>query len=781
MAASPKALLSVRVMLLWLVLACLLPALLGAGFMLHRDYKKGRAQQEVEMLVAAQALLTAVDAQLDVNRKVAQSLALAPELLRGDLEGFYKRASALLPKLDFGTNIVVVDRSGQMLLNVGQRWGAALPLISDVASIKRVFETAEPLFGGMSLSAIDGEYKFRTFAPVVTNDRVSLVVSVSNKSDQMSRILQNQQLPVAVLAVIIDSQGNIAGRSQEAEAYVGRKVPARWMLAGKSNQNTFEATTLSGIESYIAFSRSPITKWTVGLTVPLERLEAPLWHSLAELGMAGSALLGLASTMAWMLAGRIARSVNSLLAPAQALAEGKALAISEVHFKEAEFVAIAMASTASLLQQRTNEVATRGQMLEQSESNYRELVDGSPDAIVVSDEGLIVYVNATTLTMFGAKLATELIGKRSADFVHPDYISDLRKRRPNLADKTGFSSSINAKFLKLNGDSIDVEVRRRAMLYNDKPAIQSVIHDVTEHNRLLQSQRWAALLFKQIQTGAFITDAAGVILSINPAMTQISGYSEEDLVGQNLRELQPGIEDKAFYQRVWHSVDSTGSWQGEIRTRRKNGEIYYEQFTIRSVYGPLGELVNHICTTEDLTSLRLSAEMTHLAQHDALTGLPNRRQLQTRIEHALAVSKRQQTQGALLFFDLDHFKAVNDAWGHAAGDDLLQRVALRTSGRMRDTDLLARLGGDEFVLLLENLVGPEGAAVVANDVLRLLSQPFMLAGGQQATISCSIGIAMFPADGANFTELMAHADAAQYRAKAEGRKRFCFHAAARAS
>jgi diguanylate cyclase (GGDEF)-like protein/PAS domain S-box-containing protein len=775
MGASPRALLSVRAMLLWLVLACLLPELLGTGFMLQRDYQKGRAQQDAEMLLVAQALLTAVDTQLDVNRKVAQALALAPELLRGDLESFHRKASALLPKLDFGSNIVVSDRSGQMLINTGKPWGAALPINSDVAKIKTVFETAEPWIGGMLLGAIDGKYKFQTLAPVITNDRVSLVVSVSNQSEQMSRILQNQHLPPAWLGVIIDSQGHIAGRSQEAEAYVGRKAADHWIRAGTSNQGSFDANTLAGIESRIAFSRSPATKWTVGLAIPLENLEAPLWRSLTELSLSALAMLGLALGMAWLVAGRISHSVNSLLASAQALAEGKAVAVSEVHFNEAEFVAMAMAHTASLLLQKKNQITQTGQLLQLSESRYRELVEASPDAIVVSRKGRFVYVNAAAATTIGAT-AVELIGRRAADFIQPEFLPALRELRPALADQAGFSSRLEIRCLKANGAGLEAEVRSRAMLLDGQPAIQSLIRDVTEHKQLLQSQRWAALLFEQIQTGAFITDAAGVILSINPAMTEISGYTEDDLLGQNLRELHPGIEDKAFYQRIWHSVDSTGHWQGEIRTRRKNGEIYSERFTIRSVYGPRGELLNHVCTTEDLTNLRLSEEMTQLAQHDALTGLPNRRQLQTRIEHALAVSKRQQSQGALLFFDLDRFKAVNDAWGHAAGDDLLQRVALRISERMRDTDLLARMGGDEFVLLLETLDGPAGAAVVASDVLRLLSQPFMLAGGQQASIGCSIGIAMFPADGGNFTALLAQADAAQYRAKAEGRNRFCFHA-----
>lgn len=780
MAASSRALLSVRAMLLWLVLACLLPALIAAFFMLQRDYQKGRSQQIAEMLLASKGLLTAVDAQLEANRKVAQSLALAPELLRGDLEGFHRKASAFLTKLDFGTQVTVSDRSGQMLLHTGQPWGAALPVNGDVASIKRAFETAEALSGGIFLGAIEGKYKFQTHVPVIVNDQVILILSLSNKFEQLSRNMQNQHLPATWLGVIVDNEGIVAGRSQEPEDYIGRKIPDSFKRGTTSNQSSFVAPTLAGIESQIAFSRSPISKWAAAVAVPLENLEAPLWRSLGELSLAGLALLGLALAMAWLVAGRISHSVNSLLAPAQALAEGKAVAVSEVHFKEAQWVAMAMARTASLLQEKSDKITETGQMLQFSELSYRELIEASPDAIVVGCEGRLVYVNAAAATMFGAT-ALDLIGKRAADFVQPDTLPALRKLSLELAFQAGFSSRFEVRYLKMNGEGFDAEVRSRTMTFDGKPAIQSVIRDVTERNQLLRSQRWAALLFEQIETGAFITDAAGLILSINQAMTEISGYTEADLLGQNLRELQPGMEDKAFYQRVWHSVESTGSWQGEIRTRRKNGEIYYEQFTIRSVYGPQGELLNHVCTTTDLTSLRLSEEMTHLALHDALTGLPNRRQLQTRIEHALAVSKRQQSQGALLFFDLDRFKLVNDAWGHAAGDDLLQRVALRISERMRDTDLLARLGGDEFVLLLENLEGADGAAVVAGDVLRLLSQPFMLAGGQQATISCSIGIAMFPADGGNFTELMAHADAAQYRAKAEGRSRFCFHAAMQAA
>lgn len=262
-----------------------------------------------------------------------------------------------------------------------------------------------------------------------------------------------------------------------------------------------------------------------------------------------------------------------------------------------------------------------------------------------------------------------------------------------------------------------------------------------------------------------VTDRHGTVLATNPDFTAISGYSEAEILGQNMRLLHSGRQGPDFYVQMWHAIVSTGGWQGEIWNRRKNGEIYLERLSIHAARDAHGEVANHVSTSSDLTRLKHADQMEHLAYHDPLTGLPNRLHLMSHLTHSLEVCKRQCSQGAVLYFDLDHFKAINDTWGHPAGDELLQQVARRISGRMRDMDTLARLGGDEFVAVLEVVKGPQSAAAVASVVVELLSQPFMLSGGQEALIGGSVSADM----------LLRQADVALYRAKAAGRNTFCFH------
>jgi len=227
---------------------------------------------------------------------------------------------------------------------------------------------------------------------------------------------------------------------------------------------------------------------------------------------------------------------------------------------------------------------------------------------------------------------------------------------------------------------------------------------------------------------------------------------------------------------MWDGITRGGAWQGEIWDRRKNGECFPVWLSITAVCSDEGGVTHYVATHTDIT-LRKAAEddIKQLAFYDPLTGLPNRRLLQDRLHQAMSQAKRERGRLALLFLDLDKFKPVNDAFGHQTGDELLQAVAQRLQACVRESDTVARLGGDEFVAVLEDVKGPESAAKVAREFVRLLNQPFVVAAGQEARIGASVGIAMFPTDGDSTEILLQHADAALYRAKAAGRNTYRFH------
>ncbi len=297
-----------------------------------------------------------------------------------------------------------------------------------------------------------------------------------------------------------------------------------------------------------------------------------------------------------------------------------------------------------------------------------------------------------------------------------------------------------------------------------------------ERGRADDSLRQAAAVFESTREGVVITDLQPRIVGVNPAYTTITGYTEAEVLGNNPNLLQSGREDQAFYRAMWNSILETGHWQGEIWNRRKNGELFPQLLTVSTVYDSEGFPSNYVGVMTDLSQLKdTEARFEHLAHYDSLTGLPNRLLLQSRLMHALETAERNKSRIAVLYIDLDRFKNINDSLGHPVGDELLEALALRMRERLRDEDTLGRLGGDEFLLILENLQRPEYAAGIARDMINLLEQSFQLPSGHEVYVGASIGISLFPEDGASCTELIQHADVALYQAKETGRNTFSFY------
>jgi len=305
-------------------------------------------------------------------------------------------------------------------------------------------------------------------------------------------------------------------------------------------------------------------------------------------------------------------------------------------------------------------------------------------------------------------------------------------------------------------------------------------------NRLLmtlaqrdESLRIGAAAF-ECQLGMIITDADKVILQVNRAFCEITGYGSEEAVGQTPRLLKSDRHDPAFYAAIWTSVTQTGGWQGEIWNRRKSGAVYPEWLTISAVANQAGQVGHYVGTFADI-SARKTAEETilSLAFYDVLTGLPNRRLLMDRLAQAVTAAIRRQRTGALLFIDLDDFKTLNDTLGHDQGDLLLAQVGARLKTCVRECDTVARLGGDEFVLLVENLSADAVDAAkqvqsVGEKVLAALNQVYQL-GSHACLCTPSIGATLFGDDQyENLHEPLRRADLAMYQAKAAGRNTLRF-------
>jgi len=301
-------------------------------------------------------------------------------------------------------------------------------------------------------------------------------------------------------------------------------------------------------------------------------------------------------------------------------------------------------------------------------------------------------------------------------------------------------------------------------------------NDVTAEREADERLRLYGVALESAREAIFITDLTPRIVAVNPAFTQMTGYTEAETLGQNPRMLRSGQHDAVFFQAMWQSVLQTGFWEGEVWNRRKNGEVFPQRFSISTVRDAAGRPTHYVAVASDLSQLKNSEEkLRHLAHFDLLTELPNRVLLELRLEHALERAQRHGQGLAVLVIDLDRFKMVNDSLGHAAGDALLQSLARRLRGRLRAEDTLARLAGDQFVAVMEGLADFRDAERMARDLQTLIEAPFPMPGEHEAFVAASIGISVCPEDGGTARLLLDKANTAVHRAKELGGNQLCYY------
>jgi diguanylate cyclase (GGDEF)-like protein/PAS domain S-box-containing protein len=301
--------------------------------------------------------------------------------------------------------------------------------------------------------------------------------------------------------------------------------------------------------------------------------------------------------------------------------------------------------------------------------------------------------------------------------------------------------------------------------------------DITPLKQAEAQLELAASVFENTIEGITVTNADGVILSVNPAFTSITGYTAEEAIGNTPRILKSNRHDHAFYIDMWNQISANGQWKGEIWNRRKSGEVYLERITITMIRDSDGMPARYVSVFSDITDLWHKDEyLRHLAFHDALTHLPNRSLLMDRLNTQITNASREKTNLALMFLDLDGFKKINDQFGHDVGDDLLKVVAKRLLSVVRESDTVARLGGDEFVVKLTRPENREEVKHIAGRIVADINEP-MEFRSQPLQIGISIGIAIYPEHGNTALELVKNADTAMYAAKDAGKNTFFFYEA----
>ncbi len=287
--------------------------------------------------------------------------------------------------------------------------------------------------------------------------------------------------------------------------------------------------------------------------------------------------------------------------------------------------------------------------------------------------------------------------------------------------------------------------------------------------------RQAAAVFDCTREGVLVTDAQGLIVHVNRAFMEITGYQQEDVMGERPSLFKSGRHSSNFYQQMFQTLEDKGEWSGEIWNRRKSGEIYPQWQTIRVIHDDQGQVSHHVAVFSDISAIKDSEhELAHLAHHDPLTDLPNRLLFTDRAEQALASAQVHKRGCALLLMDLDHFKIINDSLGHNVGDQLLKAVGERLKGLFGPGVTLARLGGDEFAVLAESCPQVIQAAAIAQRMLDAMKEPFVF-DGNQLFISASVGISLFPSDALSAQQLLRNADSALFKAKSVGREGYALY------
>lgn len=322
------------------------------------------------------------------------------------------------------------------------------------------------------------------------------------------------------------------------------------------------------------------------------------------------------------------------------------------------------------------------------------------------------------------------------------------------------------------------QIRERGETFYDEAGkpLRSIgtAQDITDI-RLLESQmQLLGSAFHHSGEAIMITDHNNRILTVNAAFTMLTGYSQDEVAGQDPRILSAGRTSREDYKRMWAAIKEKSFWQGEIWDRRKDGGVYPKWLSVSVIRDEQGDIRYHIAHFTDVSTERATeAKIHYMAHHDMLTGLNNRFSLKDRLEHALAVARRESVRVALLFIDLDRFKVINDTLGHHVGDELLIHVSRRLRQCVRESDLVARLGGDEFVVMLSGIEHSSSVAMVAEKLVMRVGEPYPV-GAHTLYTTPSIGIAIYPMDGEDGETLMRNADAAMYHAKSAGRNNFQF-------
>ncbi|MDR4516231.1 MAG: EAL domain-containing protein [Nitrosomonas sp.] len=413
-----------------------------------------------------------------------------------------------------------------------------------------------------------------------------------------------------------------------------------------------------------------------------------------------------------------------------------------------------------------------------SEDIFRKAMLYAPIGITLqSTDNAILEVNPALCKILGYT-KDELLQLDIRTVIHPDDLAEHQQQQHQMLNGELDSIAVAKRYLHKNGQIIHVNLNKALVNRgaNTPHYFISLIQDITEQKKAEDELRLAASVFTNVLDGIIITDGNARIIKVNTAFEDILGYTAKEVIGKHTSMFKSHIHDKAFYAAMWHDINEKGSWHGEVWDRHKTGHLVPIWLSISALKKDNSKADHYIAVMYDMSEQKhYNEKINYLAHYDALTKLPNRTLFTERLEHAIAKARRNNTQLAILFIDLDNFKHINDSHGHPVGDELLCQVAARLNTIMRSSDTVSRHSGDEFTILIEDQINEDKVRLIAEKILTTIAKPFKLLPDGSTFISASIGLALFPDDGETVDTLLKHADLAMYRSKEAGRNHFHFY------
>ena len=646
--------------LLWLVLASLLPGILATSFLFSREYDRNRALLEYNMIATARAMVLSVDSQLFRAKATAETLATFGGIDINDLPRFHHWAQTVIARTRVGMNVVLCDANGQQLLNTLRPFGSPLPMHGNPQAVRRIFASGQGEMSDLYIGKLLKTPLMSIDVPVLKNGKVIYVLSMGILPNHFNNVLTTQNFPPDWLVVVLDHQGTIVARTHSPEKFVGKKGTSEYVRHIQAMpEGSINTVTLEGIPVTSIWSRSSRTGWTIGIGIPRQVLDHELNVTLYWLaaGMAVLLLIGLGLAL---LAGRkITRSVHALRTPALSMGQDQPVHLPEIDIQESAEIASAIHQAAILLEKRAEELSAAHRIAGFGFWQWHPLTD-------------------------------RMIISASLEDIYGQAVSTFERQRGTLLPEESWLQLNDALTAAAStGASFDLELR-----VNHASGKTLWIH----------------------QKGEALRNARGEIDEVHGSVL--------DITQRKLAELALDAEQRHHLQALEQQVAER---------------------------------------TEEL--MKANAALELLARQDMLTGLHNRTAASERLNQEFVRLKRTEVPDSVLFMDIDHFKHINDTYGHDTGDQVLRQLGELLQQALRASDFVARFGGEEFLVILPDTRLTE-AQIIAEKI-RQATESHTIPVVKRITVS--IGVAVARVEDQNDEEVVHRADIALYAAKAGGR------------